>query len=117
MTTEAQSEGMEKRARELLAEAWGDHPQWQEVRERILDGSCKIHSDPLSLSCTIALRAIIAALSQAQCPVSEDEVEVQKLATYYQSKLAERYRQERDEARAAIAALQSAAQHKGDSNG
>lgn len=46
----------------MLADAWGDHPQFAKIVERIRSGSCSIHSDTISLSCSIALRAIEAAL-------------------------------------------------------
>ena len=55
-----------QRARELLAVEWGDHPQFAQIRERILDGSCHIHSDGMSLSSGIALRAIDTAYAQGR---------------------------------------------------
>jgi hypothetical protein len=64
MTTPNAALADEQRAREILAAAWGDHPQWADVRARILDGSCSIHSDTLSLSCSIAVTAILTALRQ-----------------------------------------------------
>lgn len=62
MTDPAAIARAEERAKELLVAEWGDHPQWAEVRRRISDGSCDIHSDVVSLSCGIALRAITKAL-------------------------------------------------------
>jgi hypothetical protein len=49
---------VEQRVRAVLAAQWGDHNQWKDVRERILDGSCFIHSDPMSLSSSMALCAM-----------------------------------------------------------
>ena len=57
-------------AREMLASKWPE--QFVEVRQRILDGSCQIHSDVVSLSCGIALDVIEAALASRQMPTREE---------------------------------------------
>lgn len=61
--------GIEARARELLVAQWGEHPQWEDVRYAIRSGACQISSDPLSLSCAFALKAIEAALASTPIPL------------------------------------------------
>lgn len=76
MTTPEGPELVE-RARVLLAVEWGESEQFATIRKRILDGSCDIHSDGMSLASSIALRAIAKALSQSdRSAVLEEAAEV-----------------------------------------
>lgn len=54
---------VEKLAREaFLAQIPKDHVNWSRLHNRVADGSCHIHSDPLSFIAAMAIDAIKSAI-------------------------------------------------------